>query len=80
MAHNSSIDPVKLTPREQEVYDLLIQGCSNKDIEDALHITHATVKYHVSNVLTKFHVKRRTQLIALHFSEGGNNGTGGAET
>jgi two-component system nitrate/nitrite response regulator NarL len=50
-----------LTPREEEVLDLLIAGDSNKQIANLLDITEATVKMHVKNILTKIRLKNRTQ-------------------
>jgi DNA-binding CsgD family transcriptional regulator len=37
----------KITPRDQEVLDLLCEGCSNKEIADTLGISPRTVKEHV---------------------------------
>jgi LuxR family maltose regulon positive regulatory protein len=53
-----------LTQREQEVLRLLATGASNQEIADALVISIATVKKHVSNLLGKLGVSSRTQAIA----------------
>jgi DNA-binding CsgD family transcriptional regulator len=50
-----------LSPRESEVYELLAQGLSNKEIAKHLFISEATVKVHVSRVLEKLGVRSRTQ-------------------
>ena len=50
-----------LTPREQDVLQLISQGQSNKEIAMALHITEGTVKGHVSSILDKLGVSDRTQ-------------------
>jgi DNA-binding NarL/FixJ family response regulator len=50
-----------LTPREEEVLDLLAQGMSNQEIADELFISIKTVKTHVSNILQKLHLSDRTQ-------------------
>jgi LuxR family maltose regulon positive regulatory protein len=52
-----------LTRREQEVLRLLATGASNQEIADALVISVATVKKHVSNLLGKLGVTNRTQAI-----------------
>lgn len=52
----------KLTPREQEVLDLLAQGKSNDEIKESLVISEGTVKTHVSNILAKLHLKSRHQV------------------
>jgi DNA-binding NarL/FixJ family response regulator len=38
---------VKVSPREQQVLNSLVQGCSNKEIGDQLHISLRTVKQHL---------------------------------
>ena len=49
------------TPRQQEVLQLLLSGCSNRDISDQLSLSDETVKNHVSSILRGFGVKTRTQ-------------------
>jgi LuxR family maltose regulon positive regulatory protein len=53
-----------LSPREQEVLHLLAQGASNQEIAAALVVTVDTVKYHVSNILSKLQARNRTQAVA----------------
>jgi LuxR family transcriptional regulator, maltose regulon positive regulatory protein len=53
-----------LTPREQEVLHLLVDGASNQEIASQLVISLATVKKHVSNILGKLGVESRTQVVA----------------
>jgi DNA-binding NarL/FixJ family response regulator len=53
-------DP-ELTPREQEVLDLIERGYANKRIALELGIAEKTVKTHVSHVLAKLGVSDRTQ-------------------
>ncbi len=54
-----------LTTREHEVLDQIAEGASNAEIASALHITHGTVKTHVSNLLTKLDARDRIQLVIL---------------
>ncbi len=41
---------------------LVAQGATNKEIASALHISEATVKYHVSQILERLHLHSRYQL------------------
>jgi NarL family two-component system response regulator LiaR len=54
-----------LTEREREVLHLVVQGHSNQQIADALVISLATVKAHVSSVLAKLQVSSRAEAIAF---------------
>lgn len=50
-----------LTPREQEVLGLIVEGMANKEIAAALTITEDTVKKHVQSIIAKLGVSDRTQ-------------------
>jgi NarL family two-component system response regulator LiaR len=54
-----------LTDREQEVLNLVVQGNSNQQIADALVISLATVKAHISSILSKLQVSSRAEAIAF---------------
>ena len=54
-----------LTPREREVLDDLLKNRSNKEIARKLRISGRTAKFHVSNVMAKYGVKRRADLLLL---------------
>lgn len=54
----------QLTPREQEVLELLAAGDSNQTIADKLVITVRTVKKHTSNIYGKLNVDSRIQAVA----------------
>jgi DNA-binding NarL/FixJ family response regulator len=57
--------PRRLSRREGEVLELLLQNFSNKEIASQLHISARTAKFHVSNLLSKHGVRRRADLILL---------------
>jgi DNA-binding NarL/FixJ family response regulator len=52
-----------LTPREDEVLQLLAQGLTNKAIAHQLGITEHTVKFHVTAIMSKFHAQSRTDAV-----------------
>jgi DNA-binding NarL/FixJ family response regulator len=58
-----------LTPREREIVDDLLHNLSNKEIAQKHRISDRTAKFHVSNVLAKYGVKRRVDLLLLSFPE-----------
>lgn len=55
-----------LSAREAQVLDSVIWGRSNKEIAGILAVTERTVKFHVSNVLSKLGLERRTELVRWH--------------
>jgi LuxR family maltose regulon positive regulatory protein len=59
-----------ISPREQEIVSLLLQGYSNQKIADTLCIALSTVKTHLRNIYPKFGIKSRYELLTL-FKNGG---------
>lgn len=55
----------KITDRELEIIELIIQGKTNKEIEETLFISVGTVKNHIYNIFKKLDIKNRTQLSSL---------------
>jgi NarL family two-component system response regulator LiaR len=55
----------ELTEREQEVLNLVVQGHNNKQIAEMLIISLATVKAHISSILSKLQVASRAEAIAF---------------
>ncbi len=59
-----------LTPRQEEVLYLLMDGYSNKDISRNLDLSEETVKNHVSAILRGFDVQTRIQAVIAASSHG----------
>ena len=54
-----------MTPREQEVFELVIGGEPNKQIARAIGCTTRTVKAHRHNVMEKMQVKSLAELVSI---------------
>ncbi len=59
-----------LTGRELEVLEQIVRGKSNKEIGTLLHISEATVKSHINNILSKLGVSDRTQAATTALQRG----------
>ncbi len=55
--------PSILTKREKEVFDLLIQNMSTREIASTLFISEKTVRNHISNVMQKLGVRGRAHAV-----------------
>ncbi len=60
----------RLSVREREVLTLISMGKSNKEIAADLHISEATVKCHVSVILTRLKAADRTQAVMAALQRG----------
>lgn len=57
----------QLTDREQEVLTAIARGLSNLEISESLFIGAATVKTHVSNILSKLAIRDRAQAVVFAY-------------
>jgi DNA-binding NarL/FixJ family response regulator len=71
----------RLTAREIDVLDLLVLGCTNREIGEKLYISPATAKFHVCSLIRKFDVSRRAQVafIASRLDAPGGHRRGSAD-
>ncbi len=60
----------KLTSREEEVLELLVQGKQNKEIAIELSITERTVKFHISSIMGKLDAGNRTEAVTIAIQRG----------
>lgn len=64
-------DPDALTTREMEVLEWMVQGVtSNRALARKLGVSENTVKFHVRNILDKFHLHNRAQVVSYALREG----------
>jgi len=56
---------IDFTERETDVIKLMIDGLNNREIGEELFISRATVKFHVSSILSKLGVSTRTEAVAV---------------
>src|SRR5205814_111858 len=63
---NTSAAAEDLSPREQEVLDLLARGYLYKEIAERLNISVPTVNTYVRRVYEKLHVRSRAQAVAKY--------------
>jgi two-component system, NarL family, response regulator LiaR len=54
-----------LTEREREVLDLMVKGLDNNKIAETLVVSRSTVKFHVSNILSKLYATSRTEAVVV---------------
>ena len=54
-----------LTDRERDILALMVEGLSNEAIAERLVVSQSTVKFHVSNILSKLGVSSRTEAVSI---------------
>ena len=62
--------PDDLTPRELQVYELVVKGKCNKEVAAALGLSIRTVRFHLSNIFLKATVTSSIELICMAASVG----------
>jgi DNA-binding NarL/FixJ family response regulator len=60
----------QLTPREEEILELLAKGLINKEIADCLSVSTGTVRNHLERMYRKLHVSTRTEAVLKYLGRG----------
>jgi DNA-binding NarL/FixJ family response regulator len=68
--HVTAEPPADLSSREIEVLQQIARGSTNAEIAESLYLSEATVKSHVHSILSKCHLRDRTQAIILAYETG----------
>ena len=59
-------DPLEgLTERESAILKLVVEGLTNREIGDRLHLSEKTIKHYITNILEKLHVRSRMEAAML---------------
>jgi len=70
----AAASPATLSPRQREILQSVMSNRANKEIASLLNITVRTVKFHISQLLSKFGAENRSELVrraAAHFRPDG---------
>ncbi len=60
-SNNIQSSPESLTPRQQEVVEMMMKGLSNKKIASEMGIVEATIKMHITAIFKRLGVSNRTE-------------------
>lgn len=59
------LDAIKITRRDEDVLKLLVQGCSNNEIAEQLHISPRTVKQHLRTLFLRAGITQGRKRVKL---------------
>jgi DNA-binding NarL/FixJ family response regulator len=60
-----NLNNIKITPRDAQVLQLLVQGCSNKEIASQLSISPRTVKQHLRTLFLRANIREGRKRVKL---------------
>lgn len=69
--YNSALREIekKLTDRQFEIFILIIDGLSSKEVADKLSISSSTIDSHIKEIITNLNVERRSQFAGVLLNE-----------
>ncbi len=70
--HKKKEDPprIQLTPREQQILQIISKGMSNREVARALNLSHFTVRTHLEHIYEKLDVSNRTEAVTEGLKQG----------
>ncbi|MFC5719187.1 response regulator transcription factor [Streptomyces gamaensis] len=60
-----------LSPKQEQIFSLIVAGCCNKEIARQLHMSARTVESHLQRLYDRHDVHSRAALVAKWLLEGG---------
>jgi len=57
----------KLTKKEKEITEMVLEGLSHKEIAARLHLSLNTIQYHMKNIFLKLDIKTKTELFKIYY-------------
>jgi two-component system, NarL family, nitrate/nitrite response regulator NarL len=57
-----AMSPIKLSPRDLQIIERIMAGCSNKEVGQELSMSERTVKYHLTSIFDRIGVHNRLEL------------------
>src|SRR5262249_40067937 len=64
-----------LSPREQDVIELMGEGLTNREIAKTLYISEGTAKSHVEHILRKLRARSRAEAVVRYAAEEASSGS-----
>lgn len=64
----SQADFKEFNPTEASIIKLIYEGCSNKEIAKRLYLCEGTVRNYISRILSRLHLRDRTQIVIYYFN------------
>lgn len=64
-SHSENALATRLTDREKQILDKVVEGFRNKEIAEKLYVSEQTIKSHINHIFSKLGVTSRSQLVSL---------------
>lgn len=65
---SADYDAYDIGEKEQQIIELVAEGCSNREISEKLHFSEGTVRNYISAILEKLELRDRTQIAVFYYT------------